>query len=86
MSINHNWLRELVTKMEQGIAATTQYTWIELANEVIRLHQGLLEMRNDLLETTRCDGGTDVPYLEGVTAQAEETIKQIDQILGEYDD
>lgn len=47
MSINHEHLRRLVKEMEQGVAATTSYTWLDLAQEVVRLRTGverLLEM------------------------------------------
>ena len=47
MSINHDHLHRIVTEMEQGVAATTQYTWLDLAQEVIRLRAGveqILEM------------------------------------------
>ena len=46
MSINHAHLKRLVAEMEQGVAATTQYTWLELAQEVIRMREGI----NELLE------------------------------------
>jgi len=86
MSINHDHLQRLVKEMEQGVAATTKYTWLDLAQENLRLQKGLRAIRSDLYESTLCNGGTDIPYLQGITEQAEETIKQIDQILGEYDD
>ena len=86
MSINHDHLRRIVTEMEQGVAATTSYTWLDLAQEVIRPQKGLQAIRNDLHESTLCNGGTDVPYLQGITEQAEETGKQIANLLGETDD
>lgn len=58
----------------------------ELAQEVIRLRKGLKAIRSDLHETILCNGGTDVPYLQGITEQAKETKKQIDQILGDHDE
>lgn len=58
----------------------------ELAEEVIRLRKGLKAIRSDLHESTLCNGGTDVPYLQGITEQAEETKQQIDQLLGDHDD
>ena len=86
MSINHDHLHRLVTEMEQGVAATTKYTWLDLAKEVIRLRKGLQAIRSDLHESTLCNGGTDVPYLQGITEQAEETKQQIDQLIGDHDD
>ncbi|MGV0369535.1 hypothetical protein ACUY29_12270 [Corynebacterium aurimucosum] len=58
----------------------------ELAQEVLRMRKGLQAIRSDLHETTLCDGGTTGPYLQGATAQAAATIKQIDQILGDHDE
>ena len=58
----------------------------ELAEEVIRLRKGLKAIRSDLHESTLCNGGTDIPYLQGITEQAEETKKHIDQLLGDHDD
>lgn len=47
MSINHEHLRRLVKEMEQGVAATTSYTWLDLAQEVIRLREELIDWAND---------------------------------------
>ena len=58
----------------------------ELAGEVLRMRKGLQAIRSDLHETTLCDGTTTGPYLQGATAQAAATIKQIDQILGDHDE
>ena len=49
MSINHEHLRRLVKEMEQGVAATTKYTWLDLAQEVIHLRDAL----GYLVEETR---------------------------------
>lgn len=32
-------LKNQVTEMEQGVAATTQYSWLDLAQEVIRMRE-----------------------------------------------
>ena len=84
--INTAKLKNQVAEMEQGVATTTQYSWLDLAQEVIRLQKGLQAIRNDLHESTLCNGGTDVPYLQGITEQAEETKKQIDHLLGDHDE
>lgn len=47
MSINHEHLRRLVKEMEQGVAATTSYTWLDLAQEAIRLREELIDWAND---------------------------------------
>ena len=44
--INYDQLRELVNEMEQDVAATTRYTWLDLAHEVLRLHDGVERQRN----------------------------------------
>ncbi|MDK7047776.1 hypothetical protein QP324_04195 [Corynebacterium sp. UMB0012] len=86
MSINHDHLQHLVAEMKQGVTATTKYSWLDLAQENLRLQKGLRAIRRDLYESALCNGGTDIPYLQGITEQAEETKKQIDQLLGDHDD
>ena len=41
MSIDYDRLRQLVAEMEQGTAATTRYTWLDLARELLRLRDGV---------------------------------------------
>lgn len=86
MRINHEHLRRVVAEMEQGVAATTTYSWLDLAREILRMRKELRKIGIDLHETILCNGGTDIPILQGITAQAKETKKQIDQILGDHDD
>ena len=86
MSINHNHLKRLVAEMEQEVAATTKYSWLDLAQEILRMRKELRKIGIDLHETILCNGGTDIPVLQGITAQAKETKKQIDQILGDHDE
>ena len=86
MSINHVHLQHLVAEMNQGAAATTKYSWLDLAQENLRLQKGLRAIRRDLYESALCNGGTDIPYLQGITEQAVETGKQIANLLGETDD
>lgn len=85
MSINHDHLQHLVAEMKQGVAATTRYSWLDLAQENLRLQKGLQAIRRDLYESALCNGGTDVPYLQGVTEQAVETGMKIANLLGEDD-
>lgn len=84
MSINHNYLKRLVEEMEDGATIPTPYSWLDLAQEVIRLRKELRKIGIDLHETILCNGGTDIPVLQGITAQAKETKKQIDHILGDH--
>lgn len=44
MSIDYDRLRQLVAEMEQGAAATTRYTWLDLARELLRLRDGVGEL------------------------------------------
>ena len=82
------WGDQVRFKMEAGDTNTDPHLAAlapQLAEEVIRLRKELRKIRIDLHETTLCDGGTTGPYLQGATAQAAATIKQIDQILGDHD-
>ena len=49
MSVNHDQLKRLVDEMEQGTAATTKYSWLDLAHEVLRMRQALDAMKDDCL-------------------------------------
>lgn len=49
MSINHEHLRRVVGEMEQGVAATTKYSWLDLARELIRIRGEM----DELLEPIR---------------------------------
>lgn len=86
MSIDYDHLRRVVAEMEQGAATTTKYSWLDLAQEILRMRKELRKIGIDLHETILCNGGTDIPVLQGITAQAKETKKQIDQILGDHDE
>lgn len=46
MSVDYDRLRELVGEVEQGVAATTRYTWLDLAREVLRLRDGVEKERD----------------------------------------
>lgn len=50
MTIDYDRLRELAGEMEQGVAATTRYTWLDLARELLRLRRELADLR-DLMYT-----------------------------------
>ena len=86
MSIDYDQLHRTIEEIKQGVAATTKYSWLDLAQENLRLQKGLQAIRRDLYESALCNGGTDVPYLQGVTEQAVETGMKIANLLGEYDD
>ena len=46
MSIDYNHLRRTIAEMEQGVNATTKYSWLDLAHEVLRIRQELIYMNN----------------------------------------
>lgn len=46
MSINHEQLERLVAEMEQGVAATTKYSWLDLAKEILRMREGIEVIRD----------------------------------------
>lgn len=51
MDIDYDRLRGLVAEVEQGVAATTRYTWLDLARELLRLRDELTDLR-DLMHTS----------------------------------
>lgn len=81
MSINHDHLRRIVTEMEQGVAATTTYSWLDLAQEVLRMRGELTDLQEEARYAAKI-------HATGPTAQrvfdALETT--INQILGNHDD
>lgn len=42
--ISTDKLKNQITEMEQGVAATTQYSWLDLAQEVIRMREEIDEL------------------------------------------
>lgn len=47
MSINHDHLHRLVKEIENGVAATIQYTWLDLAQEILRMREELIDWANE---------------------------------------
>ena len=47
MSINHDHLQRLVAEMEQGVTATTPYSWLDLAQEVLRMQKELISLQEE---------------------------------------
>lgn len=81
MSINHERLRRVVGEMEQGVAATTKYSWLDLAQEVLRMQKELISLQEEAHAAAKI-------HATGPTAQrvfdALETT--INQILGDHDE
>lgn len=66
MSIDYDRLRQLVAEMEQGTAATTRYTWLDLARELLRLRDGVEAIRD------RCATLADSAQAAGIRTLASE--------------
>ena len=81
MSVNHNQLKRLVTEMEQGTAATTKYSWLDLAHETLRMHRELDVMRDAWLRMASDPERT--PVEQNVSLRV---VDHIDSILGENND
>lgn len=48
MIIDYDHLQHLVAEIKQGAAATTKYSWLDLAHEVLRLQHKTDSMLNDV--------------------------------------
>lgn len=79
MSINHDHLHRVVTEMEQGVAATTKYTWLDLAKEVLRMRNELTSLQEEARYAAKF-------YAPGPTAQQvfDALDATINQILGDH--
>lgn len=81
MSINHEHLRRLVKEMEQGVSATTRYSWLDLAQEVLRMRKELTDLQEEARYAAKfLETG---PAAQRVFDALETTINQI---LGDHDD
>lgn len=81
MSINHEQLERLVAEMEQGLSVTTQYNWLDLAKEILRMRKELTDLQEEARYAAK--------FLEtGPAAQRvfDALDTTINQILGEHDD
>ena len=81
MSINHNHLKRLVAEMEQGVTATTPYSWLDLAQEVLRMQKELISLREEARSAAKIHATG--PNAQRVFDALETTINQI---LGEHDE
>lgn len=81
MSINHEQLERLVAEMEQGVVSTTQYSWLDLAKEILRMRKELTDLQEEARSAAKI-------HVTGPAAQrvfdALETT--INQILGDHND
>ena len=81
MSINHEHLRRVVAEMEQGVSATTRYSWLDLAQEVLRMRKELTDLQEEARYAAKI-------HATGPTAQRvfDALDTTINQILGDRDD
>lgn len=81
MSINHDHLQHLVAEIKQGVATTTKYSWLDLAEEILRMRKELTDLQEEARYAAKfLETG---PAAQRVFDALETTINQI---LGEYDD
>lgn len=62
MTIDYDRLRQLVAEMEQGVAATSRYTWLDLARELLALRDGVKQVADDF--------GANAEYAPNIPRQA----------------
>ena len=81
MSINHEHLRRVAAEMEQGVAATTTYSWLDLAGEILRMRKELTDLQEEARAAAKI-------HATGPTARRvfDALDTTINQILGEHDD
>lgn len=48
MSVDYDRLRQLVAEMEQGVAVTTRYIWLDLSRELLRMRDRLENLTDRL--------------------------------------
>jgi len=81
MSINHEHLKRLVAEMEQGVAATTTYSWLDLAKEILRMRKELISLREEARSAAKIHATG--PAAQRVFDALDTTINQI---LGDHND
>lgn len=81
MSIDYDQLNDLVTEMEQGVNATTKYSWLDLAEEILRMRDQLTAMKRPWFAIA-----IDPKRNEVEQNLATYVLEHIDHILGEAND
>ena len=81
MSINHDHLQHLVAEIKQGVATTTKYSWLDLAQEVLRMRKELTDLQEEARSAAKIHATG--PAAQRVFDALDTTINQI---LGEDDD
>lgn len=81
MSINHERLKRLVAEMEQDVAATTTYSWLDLAGEILRMRKELTDLQEEARAAAKIHATG--PAAQRVFDALDTTINQI---LGDQDE
>ncbi|MDK8669007.1 hypothetical protein QP902_10020 [Corynebacterium marquesiae] len=81
MSIDYDQLNDLVTEMEQGVNATTKYSWLDLAEEILRMRDQLTAMKRPWFAIA-----IDPKRMAVEQDLATYVLEHIDHILGEAND
>ena len=81
MSIDYGHLHRQVSEIEQGVAATTSYSWADLAQEVLRMRDQLTAMKRPWFTIAIDPERTEVEH-----DLATYVLQHIDHILGTHDD
>lgn len=79
--VDYDRLRKLVNEMEQGVAATTRYTWLDLAHEVLRLHDGVEHQRNVCVNTADACEMLDTPEARAVSSNMNAAARHLSDLL-----
>lgn len=81
MSIDYDQLHRTIEEIKQGVAATTKYTWLDLAQEVLRMQKELISLQDEARAAAKI-------HATGPTAQRvfDALDTTINQILGNHDD
>lgn len=79
--VNYDHLRKLVNEMEHGVAATTRYTWLDLAHEVLRLHDGVKLQRDACASVTSACESMGTPEARAVSGNMESVARGLSDLL-----
>jgi|GEM_PF-2140068 len=80
MRIDYGHLRRVVAEMKQGVSATTRYSWLDLAQEVLRMRKELTDLQEEARYAAKIHATG--PAAQRVFDALDTTINQI---LGEHD-
>lgn len=81
MSIDYDQLHRTIEEIKQGVATTTKYSWLDLAQEVLRMRKELISLREEARAAAKIHATG--PAAQRVFDALDTTINQI---LGEHDD